>query len=64
MLKIPDVTLLILADIDIPDAVYAINKSCEEIECGWPLCPDGAIPKTQLGDCCPSCPGKRSFTAE
>ena len=34
MLKIPDVTLLMLADIDIPDAVYAVNKSCEEIEWG------------------------------
>ena len=34
MLKIPEVTLLILADLDLPDAVYAINKSCEEIEWG------------------------------
>jgi len=34
VLKIPDVTLLMLADIDIPDAVYAVNKSCEEIEWG------------------------------
>ena len=34
MHSIPDVTLLILADIDIPDAVYAINKSCEGIEWG------------------------------
>ena len=34
MLKIPDVTLIILADLDLPDAVYAINKSCEEIQWG------------------------------
>ena len=32
--KIPEVTLLMLADLDLPDAVYAINKSCEEIEWG------------------------------
>ena len=34
MLKILDVTLLMLADLDLPDAVYAINKSCEGIEWG------------------------------
>ena len=34
MLKVPEVTVLILADLDIPDAVYAINKSCESIEWG------------------------------
>ena len=34
MLKIPDVTLIILADLDLPDAVYAINKSCEKIQWG------------------------------
>ena len=33
-LQIPQVTVLILADLDIPDAVYAINKSCESIEWG------------------------------
>ena len=34
MLKVPEVTVLILADLDLPDAVYAINKSCESIEWG------------------------------
>ena len=34
MLKVPEVTVLILADLDLPDAVYAINKSCEAIEWG------------------------------
>ena len=34
MQKIPDVTLLMLADVDIPEAVYAVNKSCESIEWG------------------------------
>ena len=34
MQKIPDVTLLMLADLDIPEATYAVNKSCEEIEWG------------------------------
>ena len=34
MLKIPEVTLVILADLDIEDAVYAINKSCEGIHWG------------------------------
>ncbi len=34
MLKIPEVTLIMLADLDLPDAVYAINKSCESIEWG------------------------------
>ena len=34
MLKIPEVTLVILADLDIEDAVYAINKSCEAIHWG------------------------------
>jgi len=34
VLKIPEVTLLMLADVDIPEAVYAVNKSCESIEWG------------------------------
>ena len=34
MQKIPDVTLLMLADLDIPEATYAVNKSCKEIEWG------------------------------
>jgi hypothetical protein len=34
VLKIPDVTLLMLSDVDISDSVYAVNKSCEEIEWG------------------------------
>ncbi len=34
MQKIPDVTLLMLADLDIPDAVHAVNKSCEDIQWG------------------------------
>ena len=34
------------------------DKIVDKIVCGWPLCPDGAIPETQPGDCCPSCPGK------
>ena len=34
MQKIPDVTLLMLADLDIPEATYAVNKSCEQIEWG------------------------------
>lgn len=34
MLKIPEVTLLILADITIPEATYAINYSCKDIEWG------------------------------
>ena len=32
MLKIPEVTLVMLADLDIEDAVYAVNKSCEGIQ--------------------------------
>ena len=32
--KIPEVTLLILADITIPEATYAINYSCKDIEWG------------------------------
>ena len=31
MIKIPEVTLIMLADLDIEDAVYAVNKSCEGI---------------------------------
>ena len=34
MLKIPEVTLVMLADLDIEDAVYAVNKSCEGIHWG------------------------------
>lgn len=34
MQNIPDVTLLMLADLDIPEAVYAVNKSCEQIKWG------------------------------
>ena len=34
MIKIPEVTLIMLADLDIEDAVYAVNKSCEGIHWG------------------------------
>ena len=34
MQNIPDVTLLMLADLDIPEAVHAVNKSCEQIKWG------------------------------
>jgi hypothetical protein len=34
MLKIHEVTLLLLSDVDVEDSVYAINKSCESIEWG------------------------------
>ena len=34
------------------------STACTDIACGWPMCPDGAIPETKPGDCCPSCPGK------
>jgi len=36
--------------------VDARSLDCPPIECDWPNCPDGAIPETQPGDCCPSCP--------
>ena len=39
--------------------VDARSLDCPPIECDWPNCPDGAIPETQPGDCCPSCPGER-----
>ena len=32
------------------------KNPCDQIQCGWFLCPDGAFPETRPGDCCPSCP--------
>jgi len=33
------------------------EKSCEwwHGQCGWPICPEGAIVETKPGDCCQSC---------
>jgi len=36
------------------------KNPCDQIECDWPLCPDGALPETKPGDCCPSCPEKKN----
>jgi len=35
------------------------EKSCEwwHGQCGWPICPEGAIVETKPGDCCQSCSG-------
>ena len=42
----------------ISSAASGPAPECAHIACGWPLCPDGAIPETKPGDCCPSCPGE------
>ena len=32
------------------------GPNCEAVDCAFPVCPDGAMPVTLTGQCCPSCP--------